>query len=153
MRALVQRVARATVSVDGVVVGTIGYGLLVFLGVGSGDTEDDVAYLTDKIAHLRVFTDDSGKFNLSALDTGGQVLLVSQFTLYADTRRGRRPSFTEAAPPQEAEPLFQQTAALLRQQGLQVETGTFQQHMMVELINDGPVTIWLDSADRLRHRG
>ncbi len=153
MRALVQRVARATVSVDGVVVGTIGYGLLVFLGVGSGDTEDDVAYLTDKIAHLRVFTDDSGKFNLSALDTGGQGLLVSQFTLYADTRRGRAPSFPEAAPPQEAEPLFQQTAALLRQQGLQVETGTFQQHMMVELINDGPVTIWLDSADRLRHRG
>ncbi|MBI4201473.1 MAG: D-tyrosyl-tRNA(Tyr) deacylase [Chloroflexi bacterium] len=148
MRAIVQRVTQASVAVDDVVVGSIGPGLLVFVGIGRGDSEEDAAYLVDKIANLRIFADPAGRFNLSALEIGGEVLLVSQFTLYADTRKGRRPSFVEAAPPQEAEPLFARTVALFRERGLKVETGRFQQHMLVQLVNDGPVTLFIDSAER-----
>ncbi|MFH1140931.1 MAG: D-aminoacyl-tRNA deacylase [Chloroflexota bacterium] len=152
MRALIQRVVQASVSVDQQVVGSIGRGLVVFLGVGAGDTEEDAGYLVEKIAHLRIFSDAEGRFNLSALETGAQVLLVSQFTLYADTRKGRRPSFVGAAPPQAADPLFQRMASLLRECGLHVDTGRFQQHMLVSLVNDGPVTILLDSQDRHKAR-
>ncbi|MSQ22866.1 MAG: D-tyrosyl-tRNA(Tyr) deacylase [Dehalococcoidia bacterium] len=152
MRALIQRVVQASVSVDQQVVGSIGRGLVVFLGVGAGDTAEDASYLAEKIAHLRIFADAEDRFNLSALETGGQVLLVSQFTLYADTRKGRRPSFVGTASPQEAEPLFQQMATLLRERGLHVDTGRFQQHMLVSLVNDGPVTILLDSQDRHKPR-
>ena len=152
MRALVQRVTRASVSVDAETVGVIGQGLVVFLGVGSGDTEADAAYLAEKVANLRIMADADGRFNLSVLNAGGQVLLISQFTLYASTRRGRRPSFTDSAPAEVAEPLFERCVALLKEQGLNVETGRFQQHMMVELVNDGPVTIMLDSADREQPR-
>jgi D-tyrosyl-tRNA(Tyr) deacylase len=148
MRALVQRVTQASVTVEGQVVGSIGPGLLVFLGVGQGDTEEDATYLVEKVANLRIFADAEGRFNLSALDVKGEVLLVSQFTLYAETRKGRRPSFTGAAPPQEAEALFQRTAVQLRATGLRVQTGRFQTHMRVHLVNDGPVTIFLDSAER-----
>ena len=152
MRALIQRVTRATVSVGAEEVGAIGPGLVVFLGVRQGDTEADAAYLAEKVANLRIMADAEGRFNLSVRETGGQVLLISQFTLYASTRRGRRPSFKDAAPAEVAEPLFERSAALLREQGLKVETGRFQQHMMVQLVNDGPVTIMLDSADRERPR-
>ncbi len=152
MRALIQRVTHASVSVDAEEVGAIGPGLVVFLGVRNGDTEADAAYLAEKVANLRIMADAEGRFNLSVLDAGGQVLLISQFTLYAGTRRGRRPSFTDAAPAEVAEPLFERTAALLKEQGLKVETGRFQQHMMVQLVNDGPVTIMLDSADREQPR-
>ncbi len=153
MRSLVQRVTQASVTVDGQQVGAIGPGLLVFLGVGKGDTEADAAYLVDKVSNLRIFPDAEGRFNRSALDAGGEILLVSQFTLYADTRRGRRPSFTGAASSQEADALFQQAVALFAATGLKVQTGRFQTHMLVSLVNDGPVTIWLDSADRHRPRG
>ncbi len=152
MRALIQRVVQASVSVDRQVVGSIGQGLVAFLGVGVGDTEEDAGYLAEKITHLRIFGDAEDRFNLSALETGAQVLLVSQFTLYADTRKGRRPSFVGAAAPQTAEPLFQRMASLLRERGLHVDTGRFQQHMLVSLVNDGPVTIMLDSADRHKPR-
>ena len=152
MRALIQRVAQASVSVDGAVVGSIGPGLIVFLGVGRGDVEEDAEYLVEKIANLRIFADTEDKFNLSALDSGAEVLLVSQFTLYADTRKGRRPSFVDAAPPQDAEPLFQRTIGMFRERGMKVETGRFQEHMLVQLVNDGPVTLMLDSQDRHRPR-
>ena len=152
MRALIQRVAQASVSVDGAVVGSIGPGLIVFLGVGRGDAEEDAEYLVEKIANLRIFADAEDKFNLSALDSGAEVLLVSQFTLYANTRKGRRPSFVDAAPPQHAEPLFQRTIAMFRERGMKVEMGRFQEHMLVQLVNDGPVTLMLDSADRNRPR-
>ena len=152
MRAMIQRVAQASVSVEDTVVGSIGPGLVVFLGVARGDTEEDAAYLVEKIANLRIFADANERFNLSTLETGSQVLVVSQFTLHADTRKGRRPSFAEAAPPQDAEPLFERVVALFRQQGLKVETGKFRQHMMVQLVNDGPVTLMLDSEDRKRPR-
>jgi len=152
MRALIQRVAHASVSVDAETVGAIGLGLVVFLGVRSGDTEADAAYMMEKVANLRIMADADGRFNLSVLDVGGQVLLISQFTLYAGTRRGRRPSFTDAAPAEVAELLFERSAALLKEQGLNVETGRFRQHMMVELVNDGPVTIMLDSTDREQPR-
>ena len=152
MRALIQRVAQATVSVDGEVVGSIGPGLVVFLGIGREDAKEDAAYLVEKIANLRIFADAEDRFNLSALESGAEVLMVSQFTLYADTRKGRRPSFVDAAPPQDAEPLFQHTVAMFRERGIKVETGRFQQHMLVQLINDGPVTLLLDSKDRHRPR-
>ncbi|MBI4198354.1 MAG: D-tyrosyl-tRNA(Tyr) deacylase [Chloroflexi bacterium] len=148
MRALVQRVTQASVTVEGQVAGSIGPGLLVFLGVGQGDTEEDAAYLAEKVANLRIFADAEGRFNLSALEVKGEALLVSQFTLYAETRKGRRPSFTSAAPPQEAEALFQRTVAMFQARGLKVETGRFQAHMRVSLVNDGPVTIMIDSAER-----
>ncbi|GBD11877.1 D-aminoacyl-tRNA deacylase [bacterium HR23] len=152
MRALVQRVARASVSVAGETVGAIGQGLVVFVGVGQGDTLDDARYLVDKVLNLRVFPDAQGRFHHSVLEVGGDILVVSQFTLYAETRKGRRPSFTQAAPPQEALPLYQQTVDLFRQSGLRVATGRFQEHMLVEVLNDGPVSILIDSADRLKPR-
>ncbi len=152
MRALVQRVKEASVEVDATVVGSIGPGLLVLLGVSSEDDESDVEYLVPKIANLRIFADDANRFNLSVADAGGDVLVVSQFTLYADTRRGRRPDFTRAAPPELAERLYEHTVSLLRETGLTVATGRFQAYMQVKSQNDGPVTIMLDSADRHRSR-
>jgi D-tyrosyl-tRNA(Tyr) deacylase len=148
MRALIQRVSQASVTVEGRVVGEIGAGLLVLLGVGAGDGPADEAYLAQKIAHLRIFEDAEGKMNRSVLEVGGAVLLVSQFTLYADTRKGRRPSFISAASPAEAAGRVEAVAAALRALGLPVATGQFQAHMAVALINDGPVTIWLDSHER-----
>ena len=148
MRTLIQRGSRAGVTVDGQVVGQIGPGLLVLLGVGTGDGPAEVEYLAGKIAHLRIFEDAEGKMNRSVLDTGGAVLVVSQFTLYADTRKGRRPSFIDAAPPAAAAALVAAFAAALQARGLPVATGQFQAHMQVALVNDGPVTIWLDSAER-----
>ena len=152
MRALVQRVKEASVEVDATVVGSIGPGLLVLLGVSSEDDESDAEYLVPKIANLRIFADDANRFNLSVADAGGDVLVVSQFTLYADTRRGRRPDFTRAAPPELAERLYEHTVSLLRETGLTVATGRFQAYMQVKSQNDGPVTIMLDSADRHRSR-
>ncbi len=146
MRAVVQRVAGAKVTVGEAVTGEIGAGLLVLLGVGEGDAEADAAYLADKIAGLRVFEDESGKMNRSVEDIGAGVLAVSQFTLYGDVRRGRRPSFDQAAPPDEAKRLYETFCELLRAKGLRVETGVFQAMMDVELVNQGPVTILLDSA-------
>ncbi len=152
MRALLQRVARASVTVGEEVVGEIGPGLVVLLGIGRDDGDEDAAYLVEKIVNLRLFPDDGGRFDLSALETHAGLLVVSQFTLFADTRKGRRPSFGEAAPPQEALALFQKTVTLLREEGLRVETGRFQEHMLVEIHNDGPVTLMLDSEDRHRPR-
>lgn len=146
MRAVVQRVRRARVTVSGEEVGVIGAGLLVFLGVRSGDTESDVIYLAEKIAGLRVFADQEGKMNLSVKDIGGEVMVVSQFTLYGDCRKGRRPSFTEAAPPEVAEKLYESFKEELRKQGLRVASGRFQAYMHIELVNDGPVTLLLDSS-------
>ena len=147
MRALIQRVSHASVTVDGKVVGQIGHGLLVLLGVGQDDSEVQVKALADKIVYLRIFGDDEGKMNRSLLDIGGQVLVVSQFTLYADMRRGRRPSFTNAAPPSLAEPLVERFKAAIAAYGLTVADGIFGAMMQVELCNDGPVTIWIDSEE------
>jgi D-tyrosyl-tRNA(Tyr) deacylase len=145
MRAVVQRVSGAKVSVGKTVTGEIGAGLMVLVGVQAGDTVDDAAYLAEKIAGLRVFEDAEGKMNLSAHEAGGAVLAVSNFTLLGDCRKGRRPSFTEAAPPEEAERLFDDFVQRIRVQGLAVETGVFREHMHVEIHNDGPVTLILDS--------
>ncbi|MEF3274666.1 MAG: D-tyrosyl-tRNA(Tyr) deacylase [Chloroflexus sp.] len=147
MRAVLQRVTQASVTVDGVVVGAIGRGLLILLGIAQTDTNDDVELLADKIANLRIFSDEEGKFNLSLLDVGGAALVVSQFTLYADTRKGRRPSFTAAAPPAIAAPLVDAFAAALRTRTIPVATGVFGAMMQVALVNDGPVTIVIDSAE------
>lgn len=147
MRVLLQRVSRASVTVDEKVVGRIGPGLLVLLGVGHGDGEAQVKTLADKIVHLRIFEDDEGKMNRSLLDTGGQALVVSQFTLYADARRGRRPGYTDAAPPAIAEPLVERFKEAIASFGVTVAGGVFGAYMQVELLNDGPVTIWLDSKD------
>lgn len=152
MRALVQRVTEASVEIDAGPVGSIGLGLLVLLGVSADDEEADAEYLVPKIVNLRVFADDANRFNHSVADVGGEVLVVSQFTLYADTRRGRRPDFTSAAPPDLAERLYEHTVSLLRETGLTVATGRFQAYMQVRSQNDGPVTIMLDSADRHRSR-
>jgi D-tyrosyl-tRNA(Tyr) deacylase len=148
MRAVLQRVQHAQVVVDGNVVGEIGQGFLVLLGIGKADTEDDVRYLAGKIAGMRIFSDAEGKFNLALADIGGAVLLVSQFTLYADTRKGRRPSFIDAALPEPAEALVERCAHYLREAGIPVESGKFGAHMEVSLLNDGPVTILLDSERR-----
>lgn len=148
MRAVIQRVNKASVTVDGEVVGNISRGLVVLVGISREDTERDAQYIAEKTVNLRIFSDSEGKFNLSVLDTQGELLAVSQFTLLADARKGRRPSFSEAAPPNQAEPLFKRFLALLRATGLKVETGRFQQHMLVEIHNDGPVTIILDSKDK-----
>lgn len=146
MRAVIQRVSEASVTVEGQVVGQIGRGLLVLLGVGDGDGTAQLELLADKVANIRIFPDDAGRFNRSVLDIDGAVLVISQFTLYADTRRGRRPSFSDAAPPQIAAPLVDAFAARLRERNLTVATGVFGAHMKVDLQNDGPVTIVLDSA-------
>ena len=148
MKALLQRVTKASVSVAGEVVGRIGHGLVVLLGVANGDTEKDAQYLAQKTTNLRIFSDEVGKFNLSALDINGELLVISQFTLLADARKGRRPSFVEAAPPDQAEKLFDYFVEQLRALGLKVETGRFQQYMQVEIHNDGPVTILLDSKEK-----
>jgi D-tyrosyl-tRNA(Tyr) deacylase len=148
MKALLQRVSGASVSIAGEEVGRIDRGLVVFLGVAGGDTEKNAQYLAQKIAGLRIFADEEGKFNLSALDIGGDLLLVSQFTLMADTRKGRRPSFVDAAPPAQAEKLFDYFVEQARATGLKVATGRFQQYMQVEIHNDGPVTILLDSREK-----
>lgn len=146
MRVLLQRVSEASVHVDEVLVGAIGPGLLALVGVGVGDGLAEAQTLAAKVAHLRIFEDAEGKMNLAVGEVGGGVLVVSQFTLYADTRKGRRPSFIGAAPPAEAAALVHAFAAALRDLGLPVATGQFQAHMRVALVNDGPVTIWLDSA-------
>ena len=148
MKALLQRVSKASVTVEGEVVADIGRGLVIFVGVSKGDTERDAQYLAGKTVDLRIFPDSESKFNLSALDTSGELLVVSQFTLLADAKKGRRPSFTDAAPPQQAEALFQRFLEFLRQSELKVESGRFQEHMHVEIHNDGPVTILLDSRDK-----
>jgi D-tyrosyl-tRNA(Tyr) deacylase len=145
MRAVLQRVASARVEVDGKSVGEIGRGLLILLGVEQGDNADDARYLAEKSAQLRIFEDAAGKMNLSLEDVGGQILAVSQFTLLADCRKGRRPGFSRAALPEPADALYQQFVALLRERGLTVATGIFQAEMQVHLINDGPVTLLLDS--------
>jgi D-tyrosyl-tRNA(Tyr) deacylase len=144
MRAVVQRVSKASVSVDGEVVGTIGPGLVVFVGVTHDDGDKEAEFLAGKIAHLRIFADDEGKFNRSALDVGGEALVVSQFTVYGDARKGRRPNFGQAAPPEIAEPLIERLIVFLQEQGLRVETGVFGAMMMVETHNDGPVTIIIE---------
>ena len=146
MRAVAQRVSRARVVVDGTVVGEIGAGLCVLLGVGRGDGEDEAARLAGKVARLRIFEDDAGRFDRSLLDTGGAALVVSQFTLIADTRKGNRPSFAQAAPPEQAEPLYERFCAELQAVGVPVETGSFGARMEVELVNDGPVTIILETS-------
>jgi D-tyrosyl-tRNA(Tyr) deacylase len=145
MRAVVQRVSRAQVAVNGEIVGKIGLGLLVLLGVGRDDTEGDASYLAEKIAGLRVFEDAQGKMNRSVQDVGGSVLAVSQFTLYGDVRRGKRPSFDGAAPPEKARQLYEFFVERIRAAGLRCETGRFQEMMQVELVNEGPVTVLLDS--------
>ncbi|AFM42357.1 D-tyrosyl-tRNA(Tyr) deacylase [Desulfosporosinus acidiphilus SJ4] len=145
MRSVVQRVKRASVKVKGETVGEISAGLLVLLGVGLKDGESDIAWMVDKLGGLRIFEDKAGKMNCSLQDSGGEILLVSQFTLYGDCRSGKRPSFTAASPPDRARVLFEQTAEGLRSKGFIVKTGIFQAEMDVELINDGPVTILLDS--------
>ena len=145
MRCVVQRVTRASVTVDGKIVGAIENGYMVLVGAEDGDTEADVNYCAEKISGLRVFEDENDKMNLSVQDVGGKVLLVSQFTLLADARHGRRPSFIKAARPEVAEPLFELLCDKVREKGIEVETGRFRTHMEVSLINDGPVTILLDS--------
>jgi D-tyrosyl-tRNA(Tyr) deacylase len=148
MKALLQRVSSAAVTVGGEEVGRIGQGLCVFVGVAAGDNEEDAGYLVSKTINLRIFADAAGKFNLSLLDIKGELLLVSQFTLLADARRGRRPSFTDAAPPAEAARFFEHFVAQARESGLRVATGRFQEYMQVEIHNDGPVTVMLDSRER-----
>jgi len=145
MKAVIQRVKSAQVSVDGRISGKIGKGLLVLLGVGKGDGESDLSFLTSKIPELRIFEDDSGKFNLSLKEIDGEILVVSQFTLFGDCRKGRRPSFTEAEEPSTAKDLYEQFILKLKERGVPVQTGEFQAKMEVHLINDGPVTLLLDS--------
>ena len=145
MRAVIQRVKSASVTVDGKIVGKIGKGLLVLLGVSNDDSEKDASYLVEKTLNLRIFEDSNHKMNLSLLDITGEILVVSQFTLYGDTRKGRRPSFIDAAPPEKANRLYEYFVSKICELRLQVETGRFQAMMDVELVNDGPVTILLDS--------
>ena len=144
MRAVIQRVKKATVSVDGRVVGSIGHGLVILVGIRAGDTEAEAQWMASKIATLRIFDDEEGKLNRSVLDVGGSILAVSQFTLYADGRKGRRPSYDQAAPPEVAEPLIRRFVELLEAERVPVQTGIFRAHMLVEIHNDGPVTILLE---------
>jgi D-tyrosyl-tRNA(Tyr) deacylase len=144
MRLLIQRVTKASVTVDQQTISKIGKGLLILLGVGHGDGEEQAAFLAEKTANLRIFEDEQGKTNLSLLDVKGEAIVVSQFTLYADARKGRRPSFTDAALPEVAAPLVERFIELLRNQGVPTQTGQFGEHMEVEIHNDGPVTIWLE---------
>lgn len=147
MRALIQRVGEAQVRVEGQTVGAIGQGFLVFLGITQADGEAEAALLARKIGGLRIFEDEAGRMNLSLADVGGSLLAVSQFTLYADTGKGRRPSFTAAARPEQAEPLYLRFCHFLSEQGIEVAQGTFQATMQVALVNEGPVTIWMDTDD------
>ena len=144
MRVVVQRVSRGRVSVDGRGVAETGPGVVILLGIGMRDGDEQARYLAEKIAHLRIFEDEAGKMNRSLLEVGGQAIVVSQFTLYADTRKGRRPSFTDAAPPEIASPLVGRFADMLSGLGVRTQTGEFGAHMLVEIANDGPVTIWLE---------
>ncbi|MCO5387055.1 D-aminoacyl-tRNA deacylase [Desulfosporosinus sp.] len=148
MRSVVQRVKRASVTVNGEKVGIIAAGLLVLLAVGQEDGADDISWMIEKIVGLRIFEDQEAKMNCSVLDTGREILVVSQFTLYGDCRKGKRPSFTAAAPPEQAKDLFERSVAGMRSYGIKVETGIFQAEMDVELVNDGPVTILLDSKKK-----
>jgi D-tyrosyl-tRNA(Tyr) deacylase len=148
VKALIQRVSRAAVSVDGETVGAIGAGLCALIGVGADDTEPDAVLLADRIVGLRIFEDEAGRMNRSLADAGGSLLAISQFTLMADTRRGRRPSFVGAAPPEQAEPLIGRLVDAARDLGVNVATGRFRAHMRVELCNDGPVTILLDTREK-----
>jgi D-aminoacyl-tRNA deacylase len=152
MRIVLQRVSRASVCVEGETVGVIGAGLLLLVGVAEGDTEEEAQRLARKCAEMRVFSDEEGRFNLSLIDTGGKALVVSQFTLLADVRRGRRPSFVRAAPPERAEPLLEAFATAMRAAGVHVETGRFGARMQVDLVNEGPVTIVVDSDELDRSR-
>ena len=144
MRALVQRVSQARVTVKSRLLAEIGRGLVILIGIGNEDTEEKAQWMAKKIAQMRIFEDENGKTNLSLLDIGGEAIVVSQFTLYADTRKGRRPSFVHAAPPNLASPLVDRFAELLAAEGIPVQTGEFGAHMLVEIHNDGPVTIWLE---------
>ncbi|SFA38621.1 D-tyrosyl-tRNA(Tyr) deacylase [Parageobacillus thermantarcticus] len=148
MKVVVQRAKRAKVTVNGETVGSIGHGLVLLVGVTHSDTIEDAAFVADKIAHLRIFEDESGKMNLSVLDVGGDILSVSQFTLYGDCRKGRRPNFMEAAKPDHALPIYEALNEALRQKGIRVETGKFGAIMEVELINDGPVTLIVESKEK-----
>jgi len=148
MKALVQRVSKASVSVNDDVVGSIGRGLVVLLGVARDDSRQDASYLANKVVNLRIFADQDSKFSLSALETAGEILVVSQFTLLGDSRKGRRPSFIEAAQPELAEELYEFFVAQIRSTGLRAETGLFQEHMHVEIHNDGPVTLLVESKTR-----
>jgi D-tyrosyl-tRNA(Tyr) deacylase len=144
MRAILQRVNRSSVTVEGDTIAEIGLGIVILLGIGHDDGEEQARYLANKIANLRIFEDEAGKINRSVLDVGGEAIVVSQFTLYANTRKGRRPSFTDAAPPENASPLVERFAQLLVEQGVPTQTGEFGAHMLVEIANDGPVTIWME---------
>jgi D-aminoacyl-tRNA deacylase len=152
MRAALQRVTKGRVTIEGQVRGEIGHGLVILLGVGAGDTEAEVDLMANKVANLRIFADGDGKFNLSAIDARAEMLVVSQFTLYADCRKGRRPSFAGAARPEIAAPLCDSFVEKLRAMGFKVETGEFQADMLVEIHNSGPVTIWLDTDDLSRSK-
>jgi D-tyrosyl-tRNA(Tyr) deacylase len=149
LRAVIQRVTRSRVTVDSRVAGEIQTGMLILLGVGRDDTAESAMYLAEKIANLRIFADDAGKMNRSLVEIGGSALVVSQFTLYGDTRGGRRPSYVQAAPPEDANRLYEEFVRCLRSLGVPAETGVFQAHMEVELVNDGPVTILLDSEKKI----
>ena len=144
MRALVQRVTSGNIKVEGETIAKIGHGLVILLGIGNEDSEEHARFLADKIAFLRIFEDPDGKFNRSLMDVKGEALVISQFTLYGDTRKGRRPSFSEAARPEDAAPLVNIFAEFLRLRGIPVQTGVFGAHMSVDIENDGPVTIWLE---------
>jgi D-tyrosyl-tRNA(Tyr) deacylase len=149
LRACVQRVSEGRVTVDGEITGQIGLGFVVLLGVGNDDGSEQLNWLADKIVGLRIFEDDAGKMNRSLAEVGGAMLVVSQFTLYGDARKGRRPSFTDAAPPEIAERLYLEFVARVRAADIEVATGRFREHMLVSLVNDGPVTIWIDTVDSL----
>ncbi len=152
MKAVIQRVNQASVEVDGKVVGEIGTGLVVLLGIAVDDEQADADYLADKIIRMRIFGDDEGKMNLSLMEVGGEILVISQFTLYASTRKGRRPSFTHAAPPETAIPLYEYFIQQIEAQGISVARGIFGAMMLVKIFNDGPVTIILESQDRFKSR-
>ena len=151
MKALLQRVSQASVSISGKVVGKISKGLVILVGIANGDNEKDILYLVDKIVNLRIFGDTESKLNLSLLNLKGELLIISQFTLLADTRKGRRPSFINAAPPDQAQGLFNKFLIEIGKTGLTVETGIFQEYMKVEIHNDGPVTIMLDSREKFEN--